>query len=447
MTMKRKIFFAILFFIPGFSIGQNSFNLEQAKKYALENSYTLKTSETEYRKAQQKIREIIALGLPQINAEGSFQNSLVLPTTVIPANAFNPMADPDELIGLKFGTDYNVTGSVSVSQLLFDGSYIVGLQATKGLARLNELMIKKSEQDVLNEVTKAYYAVLVAGENSRTLKYSLQKVEKIYNETKIIFDNGLIESQDVDQLQITVSTLKNAINRADRMKTVAIEMLKFQIGMPLDQQLSLSDSLLTNVDSLGNQIPSSVMNYNSNIDHQLVQTQIMLNELDMKNQRMGYFPSLGAFFTQQYQALRNDFNFFSNLPWYPATMWGIQLKIPIFSSGMRKAKVEQAKINIEKSQIQLTQLDQSLQLKLFSLVNEFTTSAESVKIQKESLALADDIQRKSLVKYKEGVISSLELTQAQNQYLNAQSNYINALYSLINAQAEIDHLLNNYTTR
>lgn len=443
---KVKILFVLLA-VPIFSIGQNNFTLEQAKKYSLEHSYTLKSSETEFKKSEQKIREILAIGLPQISAQGSFQNNLVLPTTVIPANAFNPMADPDELVGLKFGTDYNVTGSVTVNQLIFDGSYLVGLQATKGLARLNELMIKKSEQDVLNEVTKAYYAVIVASENSRTLRHSLEKTQKIYDETKVIFDNGLIESQDVDQLQITLSTLQNAVSRSERMKNVAIEMLKFQMGMPLDQTLTIADSLFSNTDSLGNNIPTTTMNYESNIDHQLLKTQVMLNELDMKNQRMGYYPSLGAFFTQQYQALRNDFDFFADKPWYPATIWGIQLNIPIFSSGMRKAKVEQAKLNIEKSQIQLEQLDQSLQLRLFSLVNEYTTSSESVKTQKASLALADDIQRKSLIKYKEGVISSLELTQAQNQYLSAQSNYINALYALVNAQAEIDHLLNNYTTR
>ncbi len=445
--MKKIKIFVVLISVPIFSFGQNIFTLEQAKKYALEHSYTLKSSEMEFKKAEQKIKEILAIGLPQINAQGSFQNNLVLPTTVLPANAFNPMADPDELVGLKFGTDFNVTGSVTVNQLLFDGSYLVGLQATKGLARLNELMIKKSEQDVLNEVTKAYYTVIVAAENSRTLKQSLSKTEKIFSETKIIFDNGLIESQDVDQLQITLSTLQNAVNRSQRMKTVAIEMLKFQIGMPLDQELNIADSLFTNIDSLGNDIPATTMNYDSNIDHQLLKTQVALNELDMKNQRMGYYPSLGAFFTQQYQALRNDFDFFSNNPWYPATIWGVQLNIPIFSSGMRKAKVEQAKLNKEKSQIQLEQLDQSLQLRLFSLVNEYTTASETVQTLKSSLALADDIQRKSLIKYKEGVISSLELTQAQNQYLNAQTNYINALYALINAQAEIDHLFNNYTTR
>ena len=345
---KKFLISGILLFCGGIISAQNAFTLEQAQKFALENSYTIKSSEADLRKSEQKVKEILAIGLPQINAAGTFQNNLVLPTTVLPANAFNQMVDPDDLIAIKFGTNFNVTGSLTVTQLIFDGSYLVGLEATKGLKKLNELMIEKSAQDVLKELTKAYYSVLVAGENEKTLQLSLAKIQKVYNETKIIFDNGLIESQDVDQLQITISTLNNAVNRAGRMKSVALEMLKFHMGMKADQTLSLTDSLLLTNDSITQTNASTDLSMGDNVDKQLLATQIMLNELDMKNQRMGYYPSLGAFFTQQYQALRNDFNFFGNYPWYPATIWGIQLNIPIFSSGMRKAKVEQAKINIEK---------------------------------------------------------------------------------------------------
>ena len=444
---KKFLISGILLFCGGIISAQNAFTLEQAQKFALENSYTIKSSEADLRKSEQKVKEILAIGLPQINAAGTFQNNLVLPTTVLPANAFNPMANPDDLIAIKFGTNFNVTGSLTVTQLIFDGSYLVGLEATKGLKKLNELMIEKSAQDVLKEVTKAYYSVLVAGENEKTLQLSLAKIQKVYNETKIIFDNGLIESQDVDQLQITISTLNNAVNRAGRMKSVALEMLKFHMGMKADQTLSLTDSLLLTNDSISQTNASTDLSLEDNVDKQLLATQIMLNELDMKNQRMGYYPSLGAFFTQQYQALRNDFNFFGNYPWYPATIWGIQLNIPIFSSGMRNAKVEQAKINIEKSKIQMEQLEHSLQFRLVALMSDLKNSVETFKTEKESLALADDIQRKSLIKYKEGFISSLELSMAQNQYLNAQANYINALYSILNTQTEIDHLLNNFTTK
>lgn len=444
--MKLTVILVFLF-IHGVVSAQNSFSLKQAQQYALENSYALKGSEADVKKSEQKIKEILAIGLPQINAQGSFQNSLVLPTTVLPANAFNPMADPDDLIGIKFGTDYNVTGSVTLTQLIFDGSYLVGLEATKGLKRLNELLVIKTEQDVLKEVTKAYYSVLVAAENEKTLRGSLEKIVKIYNETKIIADNGLIESQDADQLKITVSNLTNAVERASRMKDVALEMLKFQMGMKPDEKLELTDVLPLGNDSVLTVTADANADVKKNADHMLLETQIMLNELDMKNQRMGYYPSLGAFFTQQYQALRNDFNFFGNYPWYPATIWGVQLSIPIFSSGMRKAKVEQARINLDKSKIQMEQLEHSLQLRLFSLISEFNNALETFNTEKETLALADDIQRKSLVKYKEGVISSLELTMAQNQYLTAQANYINSLYSILNTQAEIDHLLNNFTTK
>lgn len=444
--MKTRFILLLLIFLLHTNINvnsQNRFSLAEAQEFALENSYALKGSDADIRKSEQKIREILAIGLPQVNAQGSFQNNLVLPTTVLPANAFNPMADPDELIGIKFGTDFNVTGSLTVSQLIFDGSYLVGLEATKGLKTLYELMLAKTEQDVLKEVTKAYHSVLVAGENERTLKLSLEKITKIYNETKVIFENGLIESQDVDQLKITVSNLNNAVDRAGRMKTVSLEMLKFHMGMKPDQTLELTDSLIIE----NNDSPTLNSDLKKNSDLKLLETQIMLNELDMKNQRMGYYPSLSAFFMQQYQAFRNDFNFFGNHPWYPATMWGIQLNIPVFSSGMRKAKIEQSRINLEKSNFQKEQLEHSLHVRLIALTSEYETATATLKSEIESLALADDIQQKSLVKYKEGVISSLELAQSQNQYLTAQANYINAIYTLLNAETEINHLLNNFTTK
>jgi outer membrane protein TolC len=166
---KKSIISGLLMFCAGIVSSQNAFTLEQAQKFALENSYSIKSSEADLRKSEQKIREILAIGLPQINAQGTFQNNLVLPTTVLPANAFNPQADPDDLIGIKFGTDFNVTGALTVSQLIFDGSYLGGLEARKGLKKLTELMIEKSEQDVMRVVTKAYYSVLVAGESVDSL--------------------------------------------------------------------------------------------------------------------------------------------------------------------------------------------------------------------------------------------------------------------------------------
>lgn len=443
--MKRIVFSSLLFFILTLTgYAQLELNLEQAIQTGIKNNYSVRLSQFDMEKSQKKVREILAIGLPQVNAEGNFNNFVNLPTTVIPANMFNPNAPSDELLGVKFGTDFSVTGSVTLTQLLFDGSYIVGLQATKNLAALSQMMVKRTENETKNEIIRAYYTAIVADENIKTLKATLDVVSKIANETKIISDNGLIESQDAEQLQLTVSTLKNALSRAEMMREASYLSLKMQMGLSLDTTITLTenmDAILASNDF--NALKESALNLNQNLDHKMLETQITLNGLNMNNEKMKYYPSLGAFFTQQYQAFRNDFDFFADKPWYPATIWGLQLKVPVFSSGMRNARVEQAKVELEKSKVQLEQLDRALQLQTYISKAELTNAINSFNTQKEALALAESIQRKTMVKYKEGVVSSLELTMAQNQFLTAQANYIAAVFNLLSAKASLEKILNN----
>ncbi|MBX7094187.1 MAG: TolC family protein [Flavobacteriales bacterium] len=421
--------------------GQQSMTLKDALDYGMKNNYSVKMSQADMEKSEKKVREVLAIGLPQINASGQFMNYLNLPTTVVPANAFNPSAPADQLIGLKFGTDYNVTGSVTASQLLFDGSYLVGLQATKNLANLSRLNVERTQREAQAEISKAYYTAVVADENVKTLENTVALMEKLLNETKAVFQNGLTESQDVDQIQLTVTNLKNALSRAKLMKDASIMSLKLQMGMPLEQELVIGENTDAIIGSVGlEQISLEGFDPSGNVDYQMLATQVKLNELNMQNEKMKYYPSLNAFFTHQYQAFRNDFDFFKDKPWYPATFWGVQMQIPIFSSGMRNAKVAQTRIEMEKSEINLQEIDQALKIQSYLARTEYVTSLDAFKLQKESLALAESIQNKTLIKYKQGLASSMELTTAQNQYLTQQANYISALFNLLSAKVGLDKI-------
>ncbi|HAA01480.1 MAG TPA: TolC family protein [Flavobacteriales bacterium] len=420
---------------------QQSMSLKEAIDFGVKNSYSVRMSQADMEKSEKKVREVLAYGLPQVNANGQFQHFITLPTTVIPANAFNPFAPADELVGVKFGTDFNVTGSIQASQLLFDGSYLVGLQASRNLANFSRLAVERSKVEATAEIEKAYYTAVVADENVKTIENMVTVLEKLYNETKLIFDNGLTESQDVDQIQLTVMNLKNGLSRAKLMRDAAYMTLKMQMGMSVEQELKLSDTPQNIVSSVAlEQFGKDTFDPTTNVDYQMMQTQVTLNELNMRNEKMKYYPSLNAFFTQQYQAFRNDFDFFENKPWYPATIWGVQMQVPIFSSGMRNAKVAQTRIEMEKSQINLQQVDQALRIQSYMAQTEFLTALDAYNYQKESLALAESIQSKTLLKYKQGLASSLELSQAQNQYLNQQTNYITSLFNLLSAKAQLDRI-------
>lgn len=216
------------------------------------------------------------------------------------------------------------------------------------------------------------------------------------------------------------------------------------MGIDIDTVITLTENMETILAASDfKALKDLSLNTSENLDHKMVETQITLNGLNMKNEKMKYYPSLGAFFTQQYQAFRNDFDFFQDKPWYPATIWGLSMNIPIFSSGMRNARVEQTRVELEKSKIQLIQLDEALQLQVYISKSELTNAINTFENQKEALVLAESIQRKTMVKYKEGVISSIELSMAHNQYLSAQGNYIAAVFNLLSAKASLEKILKN----
>lgn len=439
----NKVTLIIMACVLGFGLSaQQSFTLEDAIDFATKNNPSVKNATLEIESANQKVKETRAIGLPQVSASGQFQNFLDIPVTVAPAIAFNPFAQPGELVELQFGTEYNTTGSVSANQLLFNGSYIVGLQTSKKFKKVSEYQKVKTLQDVKENVIKAYYGVLVADKTVSTLQEIATTSQKIYDQTKALFEQGLIEEDNVTQLSLNVLTSKNALNSAIRQLGDAKNMLKLQMGMKMTESISLTsdfDNVVTSLDSTESEVTIDV---SQNIDFLMLNQQKELNVLNVKYEKSQYLPTLSAFFTHQQQSLRNDFDLFQDKPWYPTTIWGLNLSVPIFSSGSRMAKVSQAEIQLKQTENNLSQLEEGLfvqtQLAKTNYDNAYdtyTTSKEAVKISKK---IYDNYQ----IKYKEGLITSLDLSQIQTQYLSAESQYIQAMYNLVSAKIELDKITN-----
>jgi outer membrane protein len=422
--------------------GGQPFSLKQARDYALQNSYNLSNSKLDLAISEKKVQETLGAGLPQINAAGSFQNFLDIPTTVLPASAFNPNAPEGEMVGLQFGTDYTMSGSITANQLIFDGSFFVAMQAAKVYTNISRQSVEKAEIDLKNDVTQAYNTVLVAEENLKVMQATLENLKSLLAETVAIQEGGFIEELDVDQIRLTVTNMENSYNMAIRQTELAYQLLKFQMGMDMGTPITASDDLQATVDAVDMQsVVQKEFSASGSIDYQLMQSQEEMLTLGVKNTKMAYMPSLGAFFTHQQQALRNDFDFFDNLPWYPSTIWGLNLSMPIFSSGVRAAKVSQSKLELEKIQTSLKQVDQSLQFQAQAAKSDYLTAFSSYKNQQQSLALAERIQATTLIKYKNGVASSMDLTNAQNQYLSTQGNYIQSVMSLLNAKTALEKIM------
>lgn len=437
-----KLFSICFAFLTIAVTAQKMVTLEEAQSIAIENNNSIKNARLDLDIAKQKIWETTAIGLPQINAEGNFQNFIELPTTVLPANAFNPNAPEGELIGIQFGTNYNITGNITLTQLIFDGRYFVGLQASRAVSDLYKKSITKTELDTKKQVAQAYYTIVVTQATLQTLEASYVELEKIYSSSKKIADAGLIEQSDADQLSITLRSVENNLTSVKNQFEVAKNLLKLEMGLELTDSIEVNQSLdyfIAEAKVLG----QNNFNSTAHINYQLVEQQLILSRLNNKNEKAFALPSLAGFVMHQQQALRNDFNFFENgEPWYPSTLWGLKLTIPIFSSGMRLSKINQTKLEVEKLENSLHQLDNALKIQYQQALANFEIALNTLENEQQNVAITEKIMRHTNIKFQERMVSSIELSQAQTQYLSAQANYINAAYKLINAQLELNYLLN-----
>lgn len=439
----------ILLFVGGMSARllaqeEKSFTLKQAQDHALKNNYSILNAGRDVDAAKKKVWETTAIGLPQVSAEAKFQNFIDLPTSLIPAAAFNPLAPEDEFAELQFGTNYNTTATLSASQLIFDGSYIVGLQAAKTYKEFSINNKKKTEQEIKDAVAQAYHTVLVAKENQDVLTQSYQSTETLLNETKAMHKEGLIEEQNVDQFQLNLTNLKISVNQSQRQTEIAKNVLKFQMGIEINNSIELTDNLDLLIEHQSESpLVKQAFNYSNHSDYQLIQTNEKLMKLNYRKEKYAFAPSLAAFFSHQQSNMSNDFDAFNGGKWYPTTLWGLSLKLPILTSGMRLSKMGQAKIEYEKAVTNSKQVEQGLMLKAQTAQSKFNSAYDTYNNQKLSLELAKRIHNNTIKKYGEGLVSSMELTQSQTQMLSTEGMYIKSILDLLNAQSALKKALGN----
>lgn len=420
-----------------------SLTLEEAQAYAVKYSTETQNARIDIAMAKKKIWETTTTGLPQINGKISYTDNFKLPTTLIPKKFFDSDAGDNEFESVKFGTQHNASIELSVSQLVFSGSYIVALQASRVYLRLSETQLTKNEIDIKENVTRTYYLILLAEDNKRTLEANQKNVRQTLEETRELHQSGFAEDIDVDQLELSATDLENAIKSIDRQIEITYRLLKFQMGFNLNKTIKLSsnlDDILKNINR--QELLNAQANIPSHIDYQMADTNEKAMKLLVKKEKATYLPTITAFFSYSYMAMRDQFTFFSGAEkWYPTGVMGLNIEIPIFSCGMRSARVTQAKMDLEKARNLKKQVENALELELHRAKTEFANALEKSDNTGKNVNLAKRIYDKTLEKYGKGMTSSLELTQAHNQYLLAQSNHTSALIELLNTKTRLDKIL------
>lgn len=437
-----------------------TFSLKEAQEYAAKNSYAVKNSTIDLRIAKKKIWETTAMGLPQVSAQIQYQDMLDIPTTLLPdfispsiygvlmkegvVDRFGrPITMPSgssATFPAKFGTQHNASIGGTVSQLIFSGQYIVGLQASKVFYQMSEEGHQKAQLDARYNVSTSYYLVLVLQQNKEILQKSLTTLQKTVFEAEQSNKQGFIEEIAVDQMKINLITLENAITSIEGQVQTSLNLLKFQMGIDLNEQLFLSDNLESFVNEALLQPTNSVnLDLNRMIDYKIIQTQMKLQKLNLRREQSNYLPTIAGFYTYQQKAMRQEFDIFEKgKDWYPTSIIGINIDIPIFSSGSRLMKVQQAKLNFQKMEIAQQQVSEALKLEAFQASSNFNTAYEKFNKEKTSKELASKVYQTTLTKYNNGVASSIELTQSYSQYLTSESNYHMALMEMLTAKLKLD---------
>lgn len=445
--MKNKLVIKLsllsLFALSALLSNAQQYSLEEAKQYAIEHSYQAQNANLEVEKSQRKVKETISTGLPQVNATASYQNFLELPRQLVPAEFFG--GKEGEFAEVVFGTEQQMGFDLRATQLLFDGSYFVGLQASKVYLELSKNDQRKTETEIKQMVTQAYGNVLVTEENIQILKQNMENLQDQLEETKALYENGFAEEQDRDQLELLLSNAKNAYEQASRQKDISRNQLKFMMGIDISTTIELTDDLdAIALENSNEEFLSKDFDVTSHIDYKVVDTQEKASELLFKQEKSAYLPKLSAFASYQQNSYSNEFNFFDDSRWFPTEVVGLNFSMPIFTSLGRNQRIQQAKIEMQQTTLAKKQVEQQLLIELEAARSAYTFALNQYQTAKDNLKLAERIFNKTQIKYDEGVSSSMELTQANNQLLDTQGNYINASLQLINAKSNIDKALNNY---
>lgn len=458
--MKATIGILFIIFIIHSGIAQNNsyvFTVEEAQQYALQHNTDIQNAKLDVNAAKKKVWETTAIGLPQVSGSLDYQyipgdiptvdfsqgqdalyqylfNSLgelgYPPPDYL--NALTQPADPIEL-GVKSSTTYALT----VSQLIFSGEYIVGLQASRTYKMLSQKSLTKSEKDVKENVALSYYTILVLEHNSALLDSSIMNLNSIYNETKKIAQKGFLDATSADQIKVTLNTVQNSSDILKKQVEISRKLFKIQLGLRVEDTVQLAQNIddVVNIEQC-KQILLQPFNLNENVDYQLLETQEQLMDLSVKREMSTFLPSVSAFYMYQDRTEKADFDFTIN------NIIGVNVSVPIFSSGQKLSKVSQAKIEKEKVINTKHTVAENLTMGVDQARYELETTLSKYETQKENVDLSYKIYTNTVKKYKEGMASSMDVSQAHTQYIESNTNYTSTVLELLGARLALQNLLN-----
>ncbi len=417
------------------TIASTSYTLEQCISYGLENQNRIAIAKLDYDESKAKVGETRGMGLPQIDGKMDFVDNISIQNQFLPANAFNPTAPANQVEAVGFGVQYTNNINLTLNQLIFDGSYLVGLKSAKTYKSMSLKSIKQTEVEVVEQIAKGFYAVLVTAERLSFIGTEYERTETLKREMNLQYEGGFVELIDVKRVTVNLNNLDIESQKLERLQEVNIQLLKFYMGMPQDDNFAINGDLEKDLSKLVYEESQSSV-YQNRVDYQLMEVQEELGALNVSFEKSTFYPKLYGFASTGWNtgALTIG-DMTSNYSNY--TMIGLQLQVPIFSGLTRKYKLDQAKIQLNKTKYNKELLEQSIDTEVKSASTMYSNNKESLVFYKENMELAEEVYDVTKIKYDEGLASSFELTSTEQDRKQALTNYYVALYDVIVAKIDL----------
>jgi outer membrane protein TolC len=422
----------------GTAWAQNQFSVKQAVDYAVSHHLNVKNGEIAIENSLAKIKEIKAMGLPQVTGSIAYQNNILIQQMIVPAQTFNPMAGENDVVAVKFGVPQGGNLGVQVQQLVFDGSYLLGLKAADVYKELSEKNLNMTKVGIAENVTKAYYGVLVNNEKAKILDLNIERLDSLFKETKILNAKGFVEKLDVQRLEVSINNLKIEKEKIQKLLGLSKELLQFQMSMPITETIELTTQL--NELSLEGLSPMAIneVSYADRTEYSMLQTSKRLAELNLKNTEVKKYPSV---FLQGNLGANNGRQTFGDLitkKWFPSSSISLATSIPIFDGYARKYKTIQARNELRTIDNNFKLLEQGIDFQVSGANTGLKNSFKSLESYRKTMDLATEIVRVTKIKYKQGAGTNLEILNAESSLKEAQTNYLTGLYDALIAKVELD---------
>jgi len=415
-----------------------SFTIDECMEYAMVNNQDVLNARLEVNKQEKFVKETLSQGLPQIEGFVDLSNNFEVPTSFIPAIFFDENAPLDEFVPVKFVTQHNGIATVSLKQMVFYGSYFVGVQAAKTFTELSTKEHILTKIDIAEAVTKGFYSVLINEAALELVDKNFNRLDSLLRETRIMYETGFAEKIDVNRIQVQFNNIQNSKREAENIIEISYKMLKYQMGMPINTPLNLVGSLSDMGDKV-NSTQYSEFRYKDRMEYSMLQTRESLAEYDIKNTNVQYLPRIDFYLTGGANAGTGSYGkLFDKNSWFGLGVFGLQMSVPIFDGLYKSSRIQQGKIALSQIHNSFNQLKNSIDLEIQTAEIRLDNSIRNLTQQEENMILSKEVYDITKLKYQEGVGSNIELIEADATYKESQNYYFNAMYDVLISKVDLD---------